>query len=164
MAAGAVALLAGVGVSWRRRSTESAAADAWWSQRFQRLDGAEPLIANTMLGRPLLLNFWAPWCVPCVAELPLLDTFARAHAATGWQVLALAIDAEAPVRTFVAEHHVELQVALAGAGGLMLARTLGNQVGGLPFSVLFDANGAVRDTRIGSLDDALLRHWLGAVA
>ena len=37
----------------------------------------EDFYLKSLLGRPVLLNFWATWCAPCVAELPALDNAAK---------------------------------------------------------------------------------------
>ena len=164
---GAVAVAtvaAGTGTAvWRGRRAEGGAeggADVW-DLSFVTVDGP-PLAMSTLRGRPLLLNFWATWCVPCVTEMPLLDAFAQAQSKAGWNVLALAVDSADPVRRFTAERRLRLPVALAGEDGLDLARRLGNTVGGLPFTVAFDAQGAPRQRKFGAVDQRLLDSWLAS--
>jgi len=115
-------------------------------------------------GRHLLLNVWATWCPPCVRELPRLDAFGRAHAAAGWQVVGLAADAPDPVREFLVRHPVDFPVAVAGAAGITLARQLGNDTGGLPFSLWIDRQGRIRERHLGEIDDAHLDAWQQAAA
>ena len=129
-----------------------------WALSFVTLDGA-PLAMRGLRGKPLLINFWATWCVPCVTEMPLLDTFARTHAIAGWNVLALAVDSAEPVRRFIAEHSLRLPVALAGEEGLDLSRRLGNRAGGLPFSVAFNAAGTAVQRKLGAVDAGVLETW-----
>src|SRR5687768_688580 len=45
-------------------------------------------------GKPVLLNFWATWCVPCRAEMPELETLYREHRSKGLVVLAVSVDDE----------------------------------------------------------------------
>ena len=160
-AAATAGVAGGAGVaSWRQRSpgmSEATMAADVWSLSFERLDGTQ-LAMRTLRGKPLLLNFWATWCAPCVTELPLLDAFSRQHAGR-WQVLGLAVDRPDPVRRFAAERALHLPLALAGMEGLDLSRGLGNKLGALPFSVAFDSGGRIAERKLGVLDADLLRDW-----
>ena len=49
-------------------------------------------------GKPVLLNFWATWCVPCREEMPELELLYREHKAKGLVVLAVSVDAEQMAR------------------------------------------------------------------
>ena len=157
------ALAAGAGVAWWRLRDDSqgpGSADALWPLTFQTPQG-QPLAMAALRGRPLLVNFWATWCPPCVEELPLLDGFYRQHAANGWQVVGLAIDQPSAVRAFLQRTPVSFPVGLAGLEGTELTRTLGNEAGGLPFSVVVDGAGRLRHRRIGRLTPADFQQWSG---
>jgi len=112
-------------------------------------------------GRPLLINFWATWCPPCVDELPLIDGFYRENARKSWQVVGLAIDQPSAVRTFLQRTPVTFPVGMAGLEGTELARSLGNTSGGLPFTVVLGADGHVRQRRIGRVAPSDLAQWSG---
>ncbi len=133
-----------------------------WALTFSGVDGP-PISMAALRGRPLLLNFWATWCVPCATEMPLLDSFARAATSRGWNVLALAVDSAEPVRGFLAKRSWVLPVALAGAQGLDLSRSLGNTVGALPFTVAFATNGVAAQRKLGPVDRRLLESWAASV-
>lgn len=152
------AAAAGAGLALWPHDAPEAVDRSVWALRFPKPGGGEIALAD-FRGKPLLLNFWATWCPPCVTEMPLLSRFQSEHRARGWQVLGLAVDQEAPVRAFLAEQGVDFPIGLAGATGLDLARTLGNNIGGLPFSVAFDADGAIRKRKIGALDLETLTRW-----
>ena len=129
--------------------------DAFWQQQFDTPQGT-PLAWSALKGRPIVLNFWATWCPPCVKEMPELDRFQREFAAKGWKVVGLAVDGPTPVREFLAKVQVGFDIGLAGFGGTELSQTLGNTVGGLPFTVLIDAQGRVRQRIMGITDLARL--------
>lgn len=115
-------------------------------------------------GRPLLINFWATWCPPCVKELPELDRFQHEFAGKNWQVLGLAIDGPTPVKQFLAKVKVGYEVGLAGFGGTELAQALGNEAGGLPFSVIIDAQGHVVHRKIGATHFDELATWAAEIS
>lgn len=152
--AATTAAAAGLGWQWRRTGQEA----PLWQMRFDKPEGGELLMA-TLRGQPLVLNFWGSWCPPCVAEMPELDHFARENAAAGWQVLGLAVDNPKAVREFLAARPVGYTIALAGFEGAGLSRELGNSQGGLPFTVVFDASGAVLQRKAGQTSLAELRQW-----
>ena len=111
-------------------------------------------------GKVYVVEFWATWCPPCIAELPLLDGFYRENASKNWKVLGIAVDQLASVKGFLERSPVTFPVAMAGQGGIELARSLGNLHGGLPFSVLFGADGRILHRKMGQVTDGDLRAWL----
>lgn len=158
-----LAVAAGAGMSWWRARSgvgEDAAAERLWGLTFQKPDGGSLALA-AFRGKPLLVNFWATWCPPCVEEMPMLDAFYRQHAAKGWQTVGLAIDQPSAVRTFLLHRPIAYPIGLAGLEGTDLSRQLGNDAGGLPFSVLVGADGTIRQRRIGRLTSADLSAWAG---
>ncbi len=170
--AGAAAL-AGLGVAWWRQSgaparssAEAPAADrtagdpldSLWSLSLARPEGGE-LVMATLRGKPLLINFWATWCPPCVRELPEIDRFHREFGPRGWQVLGLAIDGPTPVREFLTRVKIGFPVALAGLEGTELVHRLGNPQGGLPFSVMIDGAGRVLQRKLGETHFEELAGW-----
>ena len=155
------AALAGAGLAWWRLGsgdvpTESLA--TFWTLRFDTPTGNSLSMAS-LRGKPLLLNFWATWCPPCVEELPLIDSFYRLNMDKSWQVLGLAIDQPSAVRQFLARTPLSFPVGLAGVGGTELAKSLGNLSGALPFTVVLDAGGDLRQRRMGRVTPADLTNW-----
>ena len=130
----------------------------FWAQQFDTPTGGSLNLAS-LKGKPVLLNFWATWCPPCVKEMPELDRFHTEFAPKGWQVLGLAIDGPTPVKEFLAKVHVGFSIGLAGFGGTELAQALGNAAGGLPFSLLIDAQGRVRHRKMGATHFDELAGW-----
>ena len=151
--------VAGLGAAWwANRGAPAAATAEVWSMQFKQPDGGE-LRLGAFRGRPLLLNFWATWCPPCVSEMPLLDRFHREQSSQGLSVVGLAVDNLTPVVDFLKRWPVSFPVGLAGLEGVDLSRALGNRNGALPFSVLFDRQGTLIDQKLGALSLSVLQNW-----
>lgn len=151
---------------WRGGRTGGALGESektFWAQRFDQPGGGE-LLMGPQRGRPLLLNFWATWCAPCIKEMPLLDAFHRQHQASGWQVVGLAVDGPTPVREFLLKLPVGFPIGLAGLTGVDLARSLGNESGGLPFTVVFDRQGSAVFRKLGAVNQEELSSWAARVS
>jgi thiol-disulfide isomerase/thioredoxin len=158
--AGAAAV-AGAGLAWWKfqpHEVSDAAVQSLWTLSFDTPAGP-PLAMQSLRGKPLLINFWATWCPPCVEELPMLDAFYRQNAAKSWQVVGLAVDQPSSVKTFLAKTPVSFPVGFAGLGGTELGKSLGNLSGGLPFTVVLTAAGVLAQRRIGKLSASDLDDW-----
>jgi thiol-disulfide isomerase/thioredoxin len=161
-AAGSAALLAGAGLAWWRLRPAAPAAGAvatLLSQSFETPEGS-PLALRQFAGRPLLVNFWATWCPPCVKEMPELDRFFLTHRNQGWQVLGVAIDRAEAVRDFLAKVPVSFPIAIAGFAGTELGKALGNTTGALPFTVALNAAGEITHRKLGETSYDELLEWV----
>jgi len=152
----AVVLALGSGLMppvWSRALAANATPNALYTQSFPSLD-QDDVAMRTFLGRPLVLNFWASWCPPCVQEMPDLDAVAQAHPQV--RFVGLAVDSAVNVRRFGEKVQVSYPLLLSGHGGIALMRDLGNRQGGLPFTVLFDAQGRLQRQWLGQINAAQL--------
>lgn len=156
----ALAALGGAGLAWWKFQPHAltVADTVLWDMSFPTPTGSK-LAMQGLRGKPLLVNFWATWCPPCIEELPLLNKFYRENASNGWQVLGLAIDQPDPVRRFLQRTPVSYPIGLASLDGTTLTRTLGDNVGGLPFSAVFNRSGILVHRKIGRLAPEDLLDW-----
>ena len=89
-------------------------------------------------GRPVLLEFWATWCLPCRKGFPFLDGLAARHEPSGLKVLAVTLeDGDAAVEAFVAKYPVRFLVGRDRTGEAGEAW----QVAAMPTTFLIDAAG-----------------------
>ena len=109
--------------------------------------------------KPLVINFWATWCTPCIEEMPLLDAFFRQNASKSWQMVGLAIDQPSRVRQYLSQNAVSYPIGLAGMTGTNLGRLLGNAQGGLPFTLVLDGKGGVVQRKLGKLSAREIQAW-----
>ncbi len=161
--AGALAAGLGMGLAWWRSRTGDAVPAAepfagFWDQQWRTPEGA-PLLLKSFRGKPLLINFWATWCPPCIEELPLINDFFKQNSTNGWQVIGLAIDKPALVQAFLQKMPLDFPVVAEPLSGSDLARELGNPSGSLPFSVVINAQGGVVQRKLGRLKQEDLALW-----
>lgn len=121
----------------------------FFQARLPDLQGVETAMSQWR-GQPLVVNFWATWCPPCVKEIPDLNRLAAKHAKA--KFVAVAVDTAENVRQFVVDVPIDYASVIAGHQGIDLVRALGNTAGGLPFTVLFRADGSVYEVIMGMVD------------
>ncbi len=107
-----------------------------------------PVSPEQLRGRPVLLNFWATWCIPCRAEMPELQ-----HEATQWggRVAIVGVDDgedAATIRSFTDQLGITYALWRDDSG--QVDRLL--NAPGLPYSIFLDRGGLVRQVHLGQMD------------
>ncbi len=138
-----LALLAGVAASFYINSGPDKVAQSGISLEqieLPDLDGnRQPLIQ--WQGKLLLVNFWATWCPPCREEIPIFLSMRKKHLDHGFEVVGISIDSVQKVLEFRDSIGIDYPLLDGEKNGMSLMVTLGNRLGVLPYSVLFDRNG-----------------------
>lgn len=119
-------------------------------------DGVETRLAD-FRGQVVVVNLWATWCAPCLAEMPTLAALARTHADDDLLVLPISVDVPAQrdkAATFIAGH---APLPFYNDPAFQLPFEFGAR-GGMPQTILLDRQGRVRATFTGGAD------WSGAEA
>ena len=118
------------------------------------------ITSQSLRGRVVLVNVWATWCLPCRAEMPLLEATWNRHKAAGLVVLGASVDKGDPqtVREFITERGISYPIAIVNPD---VIGELGG-VRGYPTSVLIGRDGRVRHRVMGpigplSLEPAIRR-------
>jgi thiol-disulfide isomerase/thioredoxin len=163
-ASGASALLAGAWLANRKQTPDShPALEALYAGKVLNVDGkGYPTAA--LRGKTILINVWAPWCAPCVEELPELSALSQSSAAKSVQFIGLGVDSAQNISDFSIKHPVAFPLLVAGMAGTQLAKTLGNASGALPFTVLFNAAGQILGQKTGRVRSDEVLAWLAKIA
>jgi thiol-disulfide isomerase/thioredoxin len=119
------------------------------------LEGDEVSLSD-YLGKSVMINFWATWCPPCKAEMPIIQRFLEEYQ-DEFIVLAVNVgEKEAVVREFVEENDFDFIFLPDPANST--AFTYG--VSGYPTSVFIDDVGMLQAVHIGELNESLLSAYL----
>ena len=149
--AGAAALLAGGWLGWARlQPATPTQMHTLWNTPFSDLAG-KPFSLSAMKGKPLIVNFWATWCGPCKEEMPDFQKLASSDLGKQVQIVGIGIDNAANMQAFADKLGITYKLLDGGPTSLDLLKMLGNQVGGLPFTLVFDANGKVVTSHLGKI-------------
>ena len=128
-------------------------------KKFPAPDGSALDVA-ALKGKPVVINFWATWCPPCIREMPDLAALAREMGDQA-AFLGIAADTDGNVKKFTAKNPgIDFPLVLAGYNALNLSRQWGNERGGLPFTVVLDAKGQIQWRHSGTVDVEALRSML----
>jgi thiol-disulfide isomerase/thioredoxin len=119
------------------------------------LDGGRTALA-TWKGKVLVVNFWATWCGPCRKEIPEFIRMQQRLGAQGLQFVGIAIDEKDKVAAYVREIGINYPVLVGELDAVEMSRSLGNEQGGLPFTVVIDRTGKVVQTILGATTETRL--------
>lgn len=148
--------IAGVKQDAKPAATASTPTANLYAASLNDLNGKPQSLAQWK-GKPLLVNFWASWCAPCVSEMPELSELAAKDGGKHVNVIGIGIDSPTNLVEFAKKTKVSYPLYVGGLGGTDLARELGSTSGGLPYTVLIGADGQIRKTYIGRLKFDQLR-------
>jgi peroxiredoxin len=114
----------------------------------QTLDGHRLDLATLTRKGPVLLDFWATWCEPCIASLPELEAIQNRYQARGLTIVGISADGPrnfSKVRPFVTRYGLTFPIVLDEDGSLVERY----QVRAMPTTVLIDGAGRIVTVRTG---------------
>lgn len=100
-------------------------------------------------GKPMVINFWATWCAPCLREIPLLKNFRNEN--SNFNLIGIAVDRELPVIQYAQDMQIDYPVLIGQMQAMNAAQEFGVNVYALPFTVFTVANGATLGVFTGEL-------------
>jgi cytochrome c biogenesis protein CcmG/thiol:disulfide interchange protein DsbE len=114
------------------------------------LDGA-PFDLGSLRGRPVIVNFWGPSCIPCRDEFPLFKAMLGAHASDGLAIVGvLTYDGPDDAKAFIAQYGATWPTVLDADGAIRAAY----RVAARPQSYFIDRSGVIRKIQVGQVTDA----------
>ena len=162
---GVAALLAGA-VAWQlgrprlpspaaTAPTVAIAPAAFYAATFSDLAGARQALGQFQ-GKVLVLNFWATWCEPCRAEMPAFQRLHERWASRRVQFLGLSDESAELAGRFGRQLGVGYPLWIGADEVAALSRRLGNQLGGLPHTVVVGPQGEVLEQKVGPYTESEL--------
>lgn len=124
-----------------------------------RLDGDGRLKLSQFAGQPVVLNFWASNCPPCIQELPILNAYAARQTKPAF--IGIAIDTRAAAQAFLRRYPASYPQALASPA---MPPTFGNRIKGLPYTVIVNSQHRICTQRLGAIDADWLAKAVAACA
>ncbi|PFH27233.1 MULTISPECIES: TlpA family protein disulfide reductase [Burkholderia] len=150
------------GVAVAAPAAQGSPVDQLWAASLTGVDG-KPASLASFKGQKVVVNFWASWCGPCVEEMPELVALSHQYKQKGIRFIGIGVDSDQNVKNFLQKVKVDYPVFVSGYAGADLARNFGNTAGALPFTVVIDETGKIRETKLGQIQPAELKKTLDAL-
>jgi cytochrome c biogenesis protein CcmG/thiol:disulfide interchange protein DsbE len=128
--------------------------------RLVPVGGGAPVTLASLRGQPVVMNFWATYCVPCLEEHELLQDAARATAGRVQFLGVVYDDKEEDVRVFLRRHGGSSYPSLLDVNG---GTAIAYGVAGVPETYFIDPQGRIAFKQTGALDEATLRASLDKI-
>ncbi len=108
-------------------------------------------------GQPLVVNYWATWCPPCVREIPLLSRLRKDFAAQKVEVIGIAVDFRDDVLAFADKQKLDYPLLIGEEEGLAAVNAVGMDPT-FPFTLFADSQQRIVALKVGELheDEAAL--------
>ena len=113
-------------------------------------------------GKILVVNFWATWCAPCREEMPDFSRLQEKYSDRGVQFLGVAIESREKIAVYADRSTVSYPLLAGGHDAVELSRSLGNGVGGIPYTLVLGKSGEPLLSHTGRLPAAKLDALLNA--
>jgi len=155
----AALLLAVVGaaIGWRSLAPAAMPRDGARPFVVRSLDG-RTLRFSELRGRPVILDFWATWCVPCRASMPLLSAMQVRYASRGLFVMGLSVDDGATQSVQRFAEHLRLRFPVAMASEEVLDDY--GPIRSIPTTIFIDRRGRIVRRVVGYVDQETLEGFI----
>ena len=111
-----------------------------------------PRSIDEFTGQPLLINFWATWCAPCLREMPMFETVWQERTPDrSLQIVGIAIDRTEDVGPYLEETGVTYPILIGKSDAMEAAGSFGPEFAGLPFTVFVSPDRQILLTHSGEL-------------
>ncbi len=105
-------------------------------------------------GKPVFINFWASWCIPCIEEAAAIEQVYKEYSEKGVIFVGIAInDTETKAKEFIAEHKLSFATGL-DSGKIQESYPLY----GVPTTLFIDKQGKINYLHMGGVTEDLIRH------
>ncbi len=160
-AASIIAIVSGIALGIQQLSTTpgDTVSEQIWATTLPRTDG-KPIPLKTFRGKILVINFWAPWCAPCVKEIPDLIALQNEFLNKNVQFVGIGIDSLENIVKFPIKTWPTYPTLVANVDGINMAQEFGNTRKVVPFTVIVDSNGHILKTLTGAIKKSNLYNIL----
>ena len=111
-------------------------------------------------GQLTLINFWAPWCPPCLAEIPGFMKIQEEYRDKGLSIIGIALEDKKAVKRYINDVKLNYSTAYGSEDVHAIAGTYGNPSGALPYSILIGKDRKILAIFMGFLSETKLKELI----